>query len=284
MTKRIWGTVTAAALAVLLAGCLVLPGKFGSDLSLRRDGTFSYAYKGEIYLLALAEPDKPAAKDDAKFEPSPCYDEETIEEKACTADELAAQKAEWDDARKAAADKKKQDAEMMKAMMGGIDPSDPKAGEMFAERLARQAGWNSVVYKGKGVFEVDYAITGRLDHDFAFPTIEKMGSVAPFVTIVRRNDGTVRVEAPGFASNGAGNPMLAFMQAMGSSMGGTGPAKSDNDKLPKAEGTFTVVTDGEVLANDTDEGPKADPMGKRLTWNVGALTTAAPTALIKLAN
>lgn len=283
MTKRIWGAVTAAALAVLLAGCLVLPGKFGSDLSLRRDGTFSYAYKGEIYVLALADPDKPAKDEDSVvFEATACYDEETIEERACTAEELAAQKDEWEAARKGAADKKKQDAEMMKAMMGGIDPSDPKAGEMFAERLSRQAGWKSVVYKGNGVFEVDYAITARLDHDFAFPTIEKMSGVAPFVTLVRRNDGSVRVEAPGFASNGAGNPMLAFMQAMGSSMGGA--AKSDNDKLPKAEGTFTVITDGEVLANDTDEGPKADPMGKRLTWNVGALTTAAPTALIKLGN
>lgn len=281
MTKRTLGAIAAAALAVLLAGCLLLPGKFGSDLAIRKDGTFDFAYKGEIYLMALAEPDKDKPDAEATFAPESCYDEETIEEKACSPADLAKQKAAWEEQRKVAADKKKQDAEMAKAMLGGIDPADPKAGEAFAERLARQQGWKSVVYKGKGLFEVDYAISGRLDHDFVFPTIEKMSGVSPFVTIVRRNDGTVRVEAPGFSSGGASSPMMAIMAGIAS----VKPSDSgDMDKMPKAEGKFSVVTDGEILANDTDAGPVADSAGKRLNWTVNAQTVAAPTALIRLTN
>jgi hypothetical protein len=68
----------------------------------------------------------------------------------------------------------------MKAMLGGLDPSDPKAAEELAARLRRQAGFKSVVYKGNGLYEVDFAVSGQLSHDFAFPTIEKMPQITPF--------------------------------------------------------------------------------------------------------
>ena len=54
------GALSAAALLLLLAGCMVLPGRFASDLSLRRDGTFTFHYKGEIVLAALAQGSKTA--------------------------------------------------------------------------------------------------------------------------------------------------------------------------------------------------------------------------------
>ena len=270
-----------AVLAVLLAGCLLLPGKFGSDLSLRRDGSFSFGYKGEIILMALADPKDMAGPDaSATFTPEPCFDDETIEKRPCTKDEVDKQKAAFDETQKGAADKKKQDADMMKAMLGGIDPSDPKAGDEFAARLMRQQGWKSVIHRGNGRFDVEYNIAGRLDHDFVFPVIEKMSGVAPFLTVVRRTDGTVRVEAPAFSTGGAASPMMAMMQ----SMGGLKPDSKDSDKLPKAEGTFAVVTDGEILANNTDEGPRPDAGGKRLSWVVNSQTAAAPTALVRLGN
>jgi len=43
---------------LVLAGCMVLPGRFVSDLAVRKDGTFSFRYKGEIVLGALAQRDK----------------------------------------------------------------------------------------------------------------------------------------------------------------------------------------------------------------------------------
>ena len=45
-TKRIF----VAAAPLLLTGCLWGPGKFASDLTLRKDGSFILDYKGEIVL------------------------------------------------------------------------------------------------------------------------------------------------------------------------------------------------------------------------------------------
>lgn len=286
--------LTAAAALLVLAGCMVLPGKFVSDLALRRDGTFTFHYKGEIVLAALAPGAKPGMGGDTgmpaeKFEAQPCTDPATDETHDCSATELADQRAKWNDAqreqREAKAQEKEQGRKMAQSMMGGIDPEDPKAAEAFAAQLSRQQGWTSVISKGQGKFLVDYSASGRLDHDFTFPTIERMPMVMPFVSVIRRSDGSVRVDAPAFSTSAA-NPMIPGLASMGSmasggKSGGTGKA---NAGPPVADGTFTVRTDGQILANNTDEGPQAEPAtaGSRLDWKVDARTAAAPTALIKL--
>ena len=287
MTVRALAGAALAAASLLLSSCMLLPGKFGSELTLRADGTFAFSYKGDIHLIALSKLAADTARQEqatgkVPYEPQPCYDETTIEERKCSAKELAQQKVDWEAGQVAGsdsgADKSARDAEMMKTMMGGIDPSDPKAAEEFASRLRRQAGWRSVIDRGDGRFEVDFAITGRLDHDFTFPTIEKMPVVAPFVTAIRRADGSVRIEAPAFAAgNNSPSPMMGMMGAM---------SKSGSDEslpgMPVLDGTFAVITDGEVLANNTDEGPQPTTTGKRLDWKVNPRTAAAPTALVKL--
>ena len=295
--------LTAATVLLVLAGCMVLPGKFVSDLALRRDGTFTFHYKGEIVLAALApgaksgmgggmggEADMPPAK----FEAEPCTDPATDETHDCSTAELADQRAKWNDAQReqkeAKAQEKEQGRKMAQSMMGGIDPEDPKAAEAFAAQLLRQQGWTSVVSKGQGKFLVDYTASGQLDHDFTFPTIERMPMVIPFVSVIRRADGSVRVDAPAFSTSAA-NPMMGGLGGLGgmaslpsaTKTGGKGAAKPSAGP-PVADGTFTVRTDGQILANNTDEGPKADPVGgtSRLDWKVDARTSAAPTALIKL--
>jgi len=50
------------------------------------------------------------------------------------------------------------------------------------------------------------------------------------------------------------------------------------------DGTFTITTDGAILANNTDEGPAAGTTGKQLSWKITRRTTAAPMALIQLGN
>jgi hypothetical protein len=126
---------------------------------------------------------------------------------------------------------------------------------------------------------VEYSVTGRLDHDFTFPTIERLPVMLPFVAVIRRSDGTVRVDAPAFTS-GAASQMIPGLGAMASkaaeSRGQAGP--------PVLDGAFTVRTDGQILANNTDEGPQPDAAGggTRLDWKVDARTAAAPTALIRL--
>ena len=280
--RRVAAAGLALVLSALLAACFVLPGKFAATLDLRKDGRFAFTYQGEVWVMGLSKLSEMGAAA-GKFEPSTCYsDDGNMTEHECTKDELAAQRASWETEQQASAEKRKKDAEEMKALLGGIDPSDPKAGEELAARLRRQAGWKSVTYKGEGLYDVDFAIAGRIDHDFNFPTIERMAMTTPFVALSRRNDNTVRIETPGFAMGGGSNPMAAMggLAAMGAADqdGGKGP------KLPKIEGKFTVTTDGTILANNTDEGPQADTTGQRLTWTVDARNPAAPTALIRLGN
>jgi hypothetical protein len=293
--RRIAAALTAAAMLLVLAGCMVLPGRFTSDLALRKDGTFTFHYKGEIILAALAQGAKGAKMEEATAEPfeqQPCTDPTTDETHDCSAAEIAQQRAKWNDEKKerkaAKAEENAQNRKMMQSMMGGIDPDDPKAAEAFAQRLARQQGFTSVVSKGGGKFELDYSISGRLDHDFTFPTIERLPMVMPFVTAIRRSDGSVRVDAPAF-STAAANPVMPGLGAMAGAMGGMKETSKAGSKPgaggpPIAEGNFTVRTDGQILANNTDEGPQAEAASglTRLDWKVDARTSAAPTALIKL--
>lgn len=270
---------------LLLAGCLLLPGKFTSAIDLRKDGTFSFTYKGDIHVLALsklAAEERDRKIDTATFEPSTCYNDETGEERTCTADEIATQRKDWEDTvaqqKSAAAEKKKSDEQMAKAMLGGIDPSDPRAAQEFADRLRRQKGWKSVIDKGDGKFEVEYAITGKLTHDFSFPSVEKLPMVMPFVTMIRRADGSVRIDAPAFAA-GAGNSPFMGMAAMAAD---EKSQKAGGDGVPVLDGTLVLTTDGEILANNTDEGPSAGTSGKMLQWKVNARTKDAPTALVRI--
>ena len=284
LLKRIGAIGAVVAMAMLVSACLLSPGKFVSTLDIRKDGRFTYAYKGEIYLLALSKlaQDAEAAKE---FTAEDCH-EENGDVRKCTADELAEQKSNWEESRKASADKAKRDADQMKAMLGGIDPSSPQAAEELAARLRRQAGWRSVVHKGEGLFEVDFQLSGRLDHDFAFPTIERFPMANAFVQLSRRNDGTIRMDAPGFAPSGGNSPLTQMFQSGmmsdGKGDGAEGAEKGDMPRFPQLDGDFTLTTDGTILANNTDEGPQAIPAGQRLNWKVNPRTTAAPTALVRI--
>ena len=280
--RRIVAAGLALVLSVVLAACFVLPGKFASTLDLRKDGRFSYTYKGEVWVMGLSKLSE-LGNAPGKFEPSTCHkDDDEMSPRECSKDELEAQKAAWDIEQQAGAEKRKKEAAEMKELLGGIDPSDPKAGEELAARLRRQAGWKSVAYKGDGLYDVDFAIAGRIDHDFNFPTIERMAMITPFVALNRRADGTVRIDTPGFAAGGGANPMAAMGGL--AAMGAAGQDGDKGPKFPKIEGTFTVTTDAAILANNTDEGPQADTTGQRLSWKVDARNPASPTALIRLGN
>lgn len=274
----------ALAMPLLLAGCFLTPGKFASELRLMKNGTYAYSYTGEVQMLALSKMAEMGAKADEQFSPEDCYDDD-FEERACTPAEIAEQKREWQENAAERMANKAQEAEQMKMMMGGLDPSDPEAANEFAEKLARQKGWNKVVSRGDGLFDVEFAISGQLDHDFAFPNIEGLPMNTPFVSLYLRKDGKVRLEAPGFAAQGAGNPMQGMMGGM---MGMASLGNKDKgEKMPPIampDGRFTLITDGAILANNTDEGPQAASGGQMLVWDIDARTERAPTALIQIGN
>lgn len=272
----------ALVMPLVLTGCFLSPGKFASELRIMQDGSFAFSYKGEVQMLALSKLAEMDAKNGAQFEPEDCYDG-NYEERACTPAEIAEQKSVWQEEAAERMARKEEEAEQMKLMMGGIDPTSPEAAAEFAEKLQRQHGWKSVVSKGDGLFDVDFAISGTLSHDFVFPNIEGFPMSTAFVNIYLRDDGKVRLEAPGFANQGAGNPMqgmMSGMMGMASLKAGDGEDKMPNIVTP--EGTFTLITDAAILANNTDEGPQPAAIGQVLTWDIDNQTVQAPTALLQL--
>ena len=291
---RLRAAALLTGFALVLSGCFMSPGKFTSELALTGPDTFTFRYEGEIFFLTLSKLALMGATTDEAFTPSDCYDEETYETRECTADEIASQRAEWDAGAEERAAKAKRDAEMMKAMMGGIDPTDPKATKEMVRLLERQKGWNKVVHKGDGLFEVSYSVSGTLGHDFMFPTIEGFPATNPFVQMILRDGGQVRINAPAFVFQNGDNPMGAMMGGMGSLAGlaamgaaeegaeGANPAEQIPG-VPTLDGTFTIRTAAgmRILANNTDEGAdRTTDGGEALVWKISPRTTAAPTALI----
>jgi hypothetical protein len=283
---RGWGKLVFAAVApLLLSGCLWGPGKFTSDLALRKDGRFILDYRGEI-VLQLPE-DKPTPPEPWSDKMVRCYDDGRVETvrpnvsaddetdpqaRACTKAELAKHKSEHEKAEAdRVAQKSKESAEMAK--MFGLPGADDESNRRYAANMMKYEGWKSVRYAGKGVFDVDYHFEGRVGQDFAFPIMPDSDYIIPFITIRRRNDGSVMVTAPSFT--GASGPFGARAKMMGL------PDKSDGPRS-RAEGRFTIVTDGEILTNNSEDGPSASAKGRQVHWDVGAGSTKIPEMLVRL--
>ena len=279
-SKRLRAAALAVASSLALSGCLLTPGTFTSELALMKGGSFSYSYDGEIQMLMLSKLAQMGNKADETFE-AECWDED-FETRECTLAEVNEQRAEWDAGASQREAERKRKAEEMKVMLGGIDPSNPEAAQELAEKLQRQRGWEEVVYKGDGLFDVDFRVSGTMTHDFAFPVIERLPMSNMFVTVVLRDDAQVRVDAPGFANQGGGNPMQGMMAGMAglAQLGDESADKDEPVRVVVPEGTFTIITDGRILANNTDEGASRHARGQALTWQISPRTEQSPTALI----
>jgi hypothetical protein len=281
--------ILVAAAMLLLTGCLWGPGKFGSDLTLKKDGSFVLDYKGEIVIAlppdkAKSEPWKDAmARCYAEGEPEivtgaeltvpPPEDAELPKIRACTAAEIAKLKADYEaEAARKAAEDRKQNEEMAKAF--GVPGLDDASNRAFAAKLAKYAGWRSVTYRGNGVFDVDYHFEGRATQDFIFPAIPDDDLIIPFIAIRRRSDGSVYVTAPAFTGGSGPLASRAGEAAAASAQGGPPPSR--------AEGRFVIHTDGEILTNNSEDGPSSDPVGRQLHWDVSAASKKIPEALIRL--
>jgi len=286
---RAWGKMLVAAAALSLSGCLWTPGKFTSGLALHKGGAFVLDYRGEIIFQMPNDKDKPVAPWDRSM--AQCYVDRDPElragaeltvprpegaqspkPRACTATEIAGLKAQY---QKEAADqtmKKSKDADQM-AKMFGLTGADDESNRRFAANLMKYKGWRSVVYRGKGVFDVNYHFEGRADQDFAFPMIPDSDLLVPFIAIRRRNDGAVLVTAPAFT--GGNGPFGARAMA-------AGLPKSDEGPQSRAEGRFTVTTDAEILTNNSEDGPVAAPSGKQVRWDVGPGSKKIPEMLVRL--
>ena len=298
-TIRLRGVALLAGFALALSGCFMSPGKFTSELALTGPDSFTFSYDGEIFFLGLSKLAQMGAGMEESFTLSECYDDETFESRDCTPEEEAEQRAEWEAGAVERIEKKKNDAKQMAALMGGIDPSDPKAADELVKLLQRQKGWERAIHKGDGLFEVSYRVSGTLGHDFLFPMIEGFPPTNPFVQMIQRKGGQVRINARGFAAQNADAGMggMGAMMGMGSLAGLAAMGAADETEanggdaqaipgVPVIDGTFTVraAAGMRILANNTDEGPEAGTDGSEvLTWQISPRTTQAPTALIATA-
>jgi hypothetical protein len=289
---RSWGKfIVAAAAPLLLTGFLWGPGKFTSDLSLRKNGTFVLDYRGEIVLqipednASGAEPwsDKMArCYEDGRseiirgmiVEPSTGAEVDSPENtRTCTPSERGKLKTQYEQESAAQAEKKRQESEQMSRMFG-LPGAGDASNRRFAANLMKYQGWRSVAYKGKGVFDVDYHFEGRVGQDYVFPLMPESDLVIPFVEIRRRNDGSLMVTAP--ALTGGAGPFGARARMMGL------PDKGEGGPVSRAEGRFTITTDGEILTNNSEDGPVAGPSGIQVRWDVSPASSKIPEMLVRL--
>lgn len=282
---NIWtGRLFAIAAALLLASCLWGPGKFTSDLTLKKDGSFVLDYRGEIVLRLPPDETKTEPWNDTmalcrQSDSTEIVAQAPVEDadeddpiRACTAAEIAALKAQYErDAAEKAASKRQENEQMARTL--GLPGLDDQSNRAFAAKLSKYAGWRSVAYRGNGVYDVDYHFAGRATQDFLFPALPDNDLMIPFIAIRRRADGSVLVTAPALAG---GSGPLSEQAGAGAVSAMSGPPPS------RAEGRFTIVTDGEILTNNSEDGAVANPLGRQVRWDVNPASKKVPEALIRL--
>lgn len=313
MMGRFVKLATLFAAPLLLSGCFLIPGKFVSSLDLRKDGNFTFAYKGELIFQSPDEAMKSggsepevwsddqatcygsddtqsaaeAAAEAAKAaadaaEPAGAIAEEVASEavvddsgsRPCTKAEIAEQKSEWEENRKSRAASKKKDNDAF-ATLFGYNPGDEESNRRFAARLMKFDGWKSATYQGKGKFLVDYQMSGKIGHDFVFPIMPEGDALFPFVQVRKRESGKVLVNTPALVGGG--------MMAMWARVGAFGAGSGDKPNLNGVvDGVFTLTTDAAILTNNSEDGPSKTSTGQSIVWKIDSSGKRIPEALIQL--
>jgi hypothetical protein len=237
MTKLLRAAVALVA-PLVLWGCVLTPGKFVSSLTINADRTFAFAYKGEVVAVDPSSSMKGMA--------------DSSETKAAEGDAVKSVLPKPDATAEAEADAKNRE---------------------IAAALSKEAGYKSVVYRGKGKFDIDYVMSGSLTHAFLFPFNADAQAVLPFLMVEVRQGGTVRVRAPGFANSQNSAPGMSGLGGMG---GGSGDA-------PKyLDGVFTLDTNAEIVSQNNEDGAKTVGARKQIVWRATPLTKDAPAAVLRL--
>lgn len=253
ISRSFKGMALALVAPLILVGCAFSPGKFVSSLTILADRSFTFSYQGEVIAVDLAgEMAKgmgDAFKDADKDDDDPQGNSMSYQKTSWQAGDSDVLDNATDDAASDAEDKAKKEAKF----------------KAIGEALTREAGYRSVAYKGDGVFVIDYQISGKLTHGFMWPYNLDAEVIFPFVVLELRGKDAVRVKAPAFGDND-------------SPMKGKGA-----DSKSKLDGTFTLVTDGEIVSQNNEDGAKSAGGRKTVTWKATPLSKDAPMAVVRVA-
>jgi len=265
MIERSFRLLLVVAAPLFLFGCFLTPGKFTSSLDVAKDGSFTFRYAGELIFVSSQSLTSGL---DSKPEFTPeCEDEEEME-RACTPEEVEEQRLAFEQEQKEREEREARERAEAASMFGGIDPGNDASMDEFAARLQREAGWKTVTHRGKGVFDVEYEVSGKLDRDFVFPVFPRFNFVVPALVITRRDDNAVLIRAPGFGDGS-------------SAASSTGMAPPTGGGAPKAEGIFTLRTDAVIATNNSEDGAVAEGDRQKIEWRITPITRTQPEALLR---
>ena len=238
MPSRLLRIAAALLTPLLLASCVLAPGKFTSVLRIDADGSFAFSYVGEVI---DAEPEGADALADLASD-----DKQSPAQKARAKAEAAAKhKAETEAKHRA-----------------------------IAAALAKEAGYRKVTYLGDGKFLIDYAISGKLSHDFVWPFNMDAEVIIPFIAVELRQGGVVRVKAPAFGNDDPTKSIPGVGGGLPS--GGSGAAS-------QLDGSFTLDTDATIISQNNEDGVTTTGARKTIVWKATPQSRTAPTAVLKLA-
>lgn len=241
--------IAAILLPLMLTSCLFMPGKFESALTIHKDRSFTFTYKGEVVALDL---------DDAGKGLGDMSGGDVVDENATAAESVIDNATDVDvtppeDPAEAAKKKAEKDAQYREV----------------AVQLAKEAGYRTIEYRGDGIFYVDYEISGVLSHNFVYPYNLDTMMVFPWVSVELRGKDAVRVKATGFAKQD-----LSSMGVPSAPGGGKTPSK--------VNGTFTLTTDAGVVSQNNEDGVETVGSNTVITWRVTPTTPDAPMAVLRV--
>ena len=117
--------------------------------------------------------------------------------------------------------------------------------------------------------------------DTAFFVLERTAcfGTCPTYRLTINGDGKAYYEGRRFVPREgryAGQVDAAKMKALGAQ------DASDVPQSTRTRGTLTVTTDGEILTNNTENGPTRSPGGRSLSWSIDSSSEKVPEALVQL--
>jgi hypothetical protein len=322
ITRLLKSTLTGIA-ALSLASCYYVPDDFSSSLDIAKDGQFSFTYKGKIRVINTSDiqPEELAEDSDSEYcddvaldktdgsaieAASAAMDAAANKEKGkggaskmtqdaeddneipagmhkCTAAELKVKKDIAEKERSAKMERDKVQAEAFMLVMG-IDKDDDDAMRELARRIAKQHGYKSVVYEGKGIYAVDYAVKGLLNRDFVFPFFqEQREMLTPFVVVRRQKGNSIAVTAPGYIAGGLKN-RFENPALLAGAVAYSDEYQSDAERAiaEKPTGRFTLTTQGQLKGQNSGGKIQVAKGTRTIAWDIKPAAKDTPKAVIKL--